>query len=151
MARNSALRFFSLLIIGALVSAYVAEYYFGIAPCHYCFYQRYLFMAAAACFLIKPIHKLGFLALLAGLALSLYQIGLEQHLWTDILHKCKAPLPQFTSDTQLHDFLKEAPIVRCDQVNWRIFGISAVIWIALFQAGLVILYSLIMGRYRYDK
>jgi disulfide bond formation protein DsbB len=133
-------RFFSLCILFALIGAYYAQYYLKITPCSYCLYQRYIFMAAIVFFAVKPLQTLGVLALILGLFLSLYHLGLEHHYWGDILQKCQTALPQFASSTQLKDFLEKAPVARCDQVNWRLFGISVTLWTAVFQGFLIVLY-----------
>ncbi|MBX9696992.1 MAG: disulfide bond formation protein B, partial [Alphaproteobacteria bacterium] len=140
-------RFFSVCIFLALVGGYYAQYYLKITPCSYCLYQRYIFMTAIVFFAIKPLKKLGCLALIIGLCLSFYQLGLEHHYWSDLLQKCHSALPHFASSAQLKDFLKEAPVARCDQINWRILGISATLWTAAFQGVLIFLYCT-ARRYR---
>ncbi len=129
-------------MIIALLFASFAEHYWHVAPCHYCLYQRYIFAASAFFFLIRPLHFLGFLALLAGLCLSFYHIGLEHHFWSDFLNKCQTPLANFATAVDLKNAIKEAPIVRCDQVNWRILRISATLWTAAFQMLLLLLYCM---------
>lgn len=129
----------SIFLIIGVGFALFAEHYLGVLPCHYCLYQRYIFLGAALFFLFNHTFWLGFFILFSGLALSFYQIGLEQHLWTDFLGKCSALIPSVDNTTDLKKLLKASPIVRCDQINWRIFGISAVIWTSLFQVVLLLL------------
>jgi len=124
-------------ILCALAFALIAQYGFGIEPCQYCLYQRYLFILAAFFFILPRTFFLGQLMLIAGLCLSVYQIGLEQHFWTDFIQACKTPTQTFDSLEAMQQALKATPIKQCDEINWRILGISATIWTALFQLCLI--------------
>lgn len=136
-----------LILLGALAFGFYAEYVLGYAPCHYCVYQRYLLGASGFVFLILPrLHLFGFAILALALTLALYQLGLEHKWWHDVLERCLTSMPTQGGLTResLRAMLNDAPIVRCDQVNWRIFGYSAVLWNVVFNGCILTLY--ILGR-----
>ena len=129
------------LIIAGLLFALYAQYIQHIAPCPLCLYQRYVFAGLLGAFVFTPLSFLRLPLLLLGLALSIYQLGIEQHFWTDFFHTCTVS----SADSLRMQLMKDiAP--SCDQVGWKIFGISAVIWTMLFNLTLLLLFG-----YQYVK
>lgn len=131
-------------LLCALAFAFYAEYIGGHEPCEYCIYQRYLLGMSALIFIAFPrFHRLGAFILCVAFLLTLYQFGLEQKWWTDRLGRCVTHLPshgELTRDS-IKAMLVNTPIVRCDQVNWVIFGYSAVLWNLVFNATMLIFYG----------
>ncbi len=39
-----------------------------------------------------------------------------------------------------------APLVRCDEIPWQLFGLSMANWNALLSAGLVVIWTLVLLR-----
>ncbi len=134
-----------LFIVAALVVALIAEYVFDFKPCTYCVYQRYIFAAAGIFFLTPRSFWLAIFMLIAGLALSLYQIGLEQHLWEDIIKGCLANTPSFNTVEEMRQALSQTPLTHCDDNPWKIFGLSATVWTGAFQ-GFLIIYALLKRK-----
>lgn len=133
-----------------LLIAFIAEYKFSILPCSLCIYERYVYGVLAALSVLyyfiqnRKIIYLQFIALIVGVALSFYHVGVESHWWKG-LESCSGSFNLSFTDkmtTQqkvdvLRQKLSNAPVVRCDEVNWRVFGISATIWNLLVFMGLI--------------
>jgi disulfide bond formation protein DsbB len=110
-----------------LAGAYLSQYVGGLYPCEMCWLQRYAHFAAL------PFAVLGFfaapkrmwvalaaLAILASGLIGAYHAG-EEYGWWEGLAACSAP------DLSAGDpmaALMNAPLIRCDEVQWSLFGIS---------------------------
>lgn len=139
--------FLSECILILLLASLWAQYVEHIAPCTYCLYQRYLFVGAMLFFLWPSKEFLGPVFLTLGLILSIYHIGLEQHWWSDVIQRCTtifSSVSGIEGPLNLRQMIQDAPIVRCDDVNWRIYGLSATIWTMLIQ-------SIFLGQYFWIK
>ena len=127
--------------IGALASAYTAEYGFGLEPCILCLYQRIPFAIAivlAATGLIRPglaTPVMGVLVLVfafeAGLAF--YHVGVEQHWWVAATG-CASDATLAASPAQLLSSIQTAPPKPCDEVDWTFLGISMATYNVVFSA-----------------
>ncbi len=110
-----------------LGGAYLGEYAFNLIPCEMCWWQRYAHFAAlalAAAALLRPaaplLTWLAALAILVGGLLGLYHAGVEYGWWQG-LTACTSEV--LLGDDPLSAILN-APLVRCDQVQWSLAGIS---------------------------
>jgi disulfide bond formation protein DsbB len=112
---------------------------FGYAPCELCLTQRYGFYAAAPLALLTALlawrsaHGLaraGFalLALLfvASAALAAYHVGVEYHWWAGPTACTGGPGSFDVND--LVKALDSVKVVRCDEVQLRIAGLSLAGW-----------------------
>ncbi|HEX9805617.1 MAG TPA: disulfide bond formation protein B [Alteraurantiacibacter sp.] len=123
LAQRLALAIPALLLAGA----YISEYGFGLFPCEMCWWQRWPHFAAVALaiisFVAAPrrlwIALAGFAILASGL-IGGYHAGVEYGWWEGIT-TCAAATGG--SGDALADIFA-APIVRCDEVQWSLFGIS---------------------------
>ena len=111
--------------------AYVFQYGFGLAPCALCYTQRYPYMvvialAALATLLAGRTNRWLLpacgLALLAGAGIAGFHVGVEQKWWPGPA-ACSALDLTGDIDAAL-DQIMAAPVVRCDDVAWSLFGIS---------------------------
>lgn len=150
------------LALSSLIFAYCAEYFWGVKPCILCMYQRY--MTAGIVFIATLCHVAYFqkkyfnifystliCAVLSAFALSVFHSGVEQKWWrgTAACHggfssatDQKSYDEQFQKFRQMLDKNKQEAIVACDEVNWRILGLSATVWYAIVQMGwLLMLFS----------
>lgn len=121
-------RWLALLVPAALLGgAYLSQYGFGMWPCEMCWWQRYPHFAglalALAAFLRPPgrvFVALAALAILASGLIGFYHAGVEYG-WLPGLTAC-------TSEVALGgdplEAIMNAPLVRCDQVQWELLGIS---------------------------
>lgn len=118
----------------ALGAAFAFQYVGGLAPCVLCIWQRYPYAVAIAlgalAFLLagKPqaaraLIALAGLALLADAAIAGFHVGVEQKWWAGTA-ECGGNLAAGVSVEDLKQQLLAAPVVRCDEVAWSLFGIS---------------------------
>lgn len=122
-AQRLALAIPALLLAGA----YISEYGFGLFPCEMCLWQRWPHFAAVALALtsfVAPPKRLwialaGVAILVSGL-IGAYHAGVEYGWWEGVT-TCAAAAGG--SGDALADIFA-APIVRCDEVQWSLFGIS---------------------------
>jgi disulfide bond formation protein DsbB len=108
-----------------LGGAYLSQYGFGLVPCEMCWWQRYAHFAALALALVSTfvapkrlwIGLAGLAILVAGL-LGAYHAGVEYH-WWEGLTTCSS-----TAAGNSIDDIMNAPLIRCDEAQWTLFGIS---------------------------
>lgn len=121
LAQRLALGVPALLLGGA----YLSQYGFGLYPCEMCWWQRYPHFAAIALALISTfaapkrlwIGLAGLAILISGL-IGAYHAGVE-YKWWEGLTTCSST----AGGGSLEDILN-APLIRCDEAQWRLFGIS---------------------------
>ena len=134
------------LLGGALVSQYVG----GLYPCEMCWWQRYphaaAILLAAIAFSTRAdsprarlLTGLAAAAIAISGAIAVYHVGVEQKWWEGIT-VCTA-----TGATTLEDIMK-VPLIRCDQVQWSLFGISLAGFNALFSLGGAAVIFALLGR-----
>lgn len=120
---------------GLLVGAWLFQYWGGYPPCMLCLWQRMphwtaipFALGAALCasgrmpIFAKPMIGLASVALLVGVGLAGYHIGVEQKWW---LGPASCSIAQ-TSGT-FSDFsagLSDVKVIRCDDIAWSFLSIS---------------------------
>lgn len=120
--------------LGALAAAYAAQHLFGLEPCVLCLYQRLPYVVTAilgAAALILPteggartsVVALAALVFAGGAALAFYHVGVEEHWWASIAG-CGGELAAGVTLENLRAGLAEPAAKPCDQVDWRLFGLS---------------------------
>ena len=113
---------------------------FGYAPCELCLMQRYAFYAAAPVALLTALLALVFAA---SAALAAYHAGVEYHWWQGPT-ACTGGV----GSLDVNDLLKSldsVKVVRCDEVQLRIAGLSLAGWNVVASAGLAI-YAAVAAR-----
>lgn len=133
--------------IAVLGGAYAFQYLGGLQPCTLCLYQRWPWWIAGGIAvgvllvvrnrqIARALLALGALTLFAGMGIAVYHVGVEQHWWAGPT-ACSgiAAAPQTLEALRAQIFA--APIVRCDDIPWSLFGIS--------MAGYNALISLVTG------
>ena len=136
--------------VGALSSAYTAQYAFGLEPCILCLYQRvpyaivgllgivgYLVSGDAA---RRWVTALAALSFAIGAGLAFYHIGVEQHWWASAascgggdVSGAKVTVDQFKA------LLQQKPEKTCDEIDWTLFGISMAKYNAVASSGLAVI------------
>jgi disulfide bond formation protein DsbB len=145
-ARLLALLVPAALLGGALGSQYIG----GLYPCEMCYWQRWPHGAAILLALgaivspigaprTRPLVLLAALAIAISGAIGVFHAGVELEYWEGIT-RCTA-----TGATSLEDIMN-VPLVRCDQVQWSLFGISMAGWNAIFSLGGAALIAFLAGR-----
>lgn len=129
----------ALLLGGALGSQYVG----GLVPCETCVWQRWPHLAAillalgAIALRARPATSRGLtmlaaLAILASGAIGVFHAGVEYHWWQGITG-CTATARLDGSPEDMLKAIMAAPIVRCDQPQWTLWGISLAGWNAILS------------------
>jgi disulfide bond formation protein DsbB len=140
LAQRLALGVPALLLAGA----YVSEYVFGLFPCEMCWWQRYPHFAAIALALLSTVARpqklwvaLAAFAMLASAGIGAFHAGVEYG-WWEGLTACSTVSAGGGDPLEA---IMNAPLVRCDEVPWSLFGISLAGWNFLVSglAGLAIL------------
>ena len=131
--RTSAL-FLLIASAGSLLAAFFFQYVVGLQPCILCIWQRWpyavvialtilaLTVASRAPKLQAALLALCGVALLFGGGVAVFHVGVEQHWWTGT-PGCGVTATA-NSIEALRAQIMAAPVVRCDQVAWSLFGIS---------------------------
>jgi disulfide bond formation protein DsbB len=152
---DAAARLIALLLPAALLAgAFGSQYLGGLYPCEMCWWQRYAHMVAFALALIAftaPVQspRSRTFALLAALgiavsgAIGAYHAGVEAHIFQGFT-QCSA-LPKAATTADLLKEITSAPLIRCDEVQFRFLGISLAGWNAILSlcgAALILLLCL---------
>ena len=138
IARLIALLLPAALLIGAFGSQYLG----GLYPCEMCWWQRYAHMVAFALALIAftasaPSSRARTFTLLAALAIAtsgaiaVYHAGVEAKIFEGFT-QCTA-VAKATNTADLLNQIVHAPLVRCDEVQFRFLGVSMAGWNAILS------------------
>ena len=127
------------LMLGALAFQHIG----GMAPCKLCLWQRWPHAAAIgigglAALALLPAVLLAGMGLLAALATSgigAYHTGVERGWWEGPT-SCSGGGVADQSAQDLFAQIMAAPLIRCDEVPWEMFGLSMASWNALVSLGL---------------
>ena len=143
----------SLLVpAGLLAGAFAFEYVGGLFPCEMCWWQRWAHFAAFAFALVavgggarlpdrgRSLVWLAALAILTSGLIGFYHAGVEADIFEGFTQCTASNLGGSSED--LLERIMAAPLVRCDEVQWALFGISMAGWNAILSIGsaLVILW-----------
>ena len=138
-----------------LAGAYVSQYVFDLYPCEMCWWQRWPHFAALGfallSFMAAPRNWWTALAaggLLTSAAIGGFHAGVEYGWWEGVT-SCTG-VPQVANGQSALDVIMNAPIIRCDEAPWDLFGISLAGYNFLISglAGLVIFILLFKERSR---
>jgi disulfide bond formation protein DsbB len=140
MARLIALLLPLALLGGALGSQYLG----GLHPCEMCYWQRWphaaaILLAALSFTAPAPSPRAKVFILLAALAIAVsgaigvYHAGVEAKIFEGFT-QCTA-LSRSSSTAELLEQITHAPLVRCDEVQWRFLGLSLAAWNAILSLG----------------
>ena len=139
-ARLNQARLLALLVPLALLGgALGSQYIGGLYPCEMCYWQRWPHAAAILLALgaylspldsphVRPLTLLAALAIAVSGAIAVFHAGVELGWWEGVT-RCT-----MTGATSLEDIMS-VPLVRCDQVQWSLGGISMAGWNALISLG----------------
>jgi disulfide bond formation protein DsbB len=143
----------SLLVPAALLAgAFAFEHIGGYFPCEMCWWQRWPHMAAVLFALIafagagrlpdrgRSFVWLAAVAILVSGLIGVYHAGVELDIFEGIT-QCTSIEAGGSSEDVLARILN-APLVRCDEAPWTLFGVSMAGWNAILSLGsaLVILW-----------
>lgn len=135
------------MLLGALGFQYLGD----LPPCKMCYWQRYAHLAAVLSgfvFYLFPeriITFLGVFSALGSIALASYHTGVEQKWWQGP-DTCTSQAIDGLSTEDLFNQIMAAPVVRCDEIAWDMFGISMAGWNAIVSVGLLALWIAAAGK-----
>lgn len=131
--------------VGALGTAFTAQYWGGLQPCVLCLYQRWPYAITILLGLIgiwvaaptarAAIIALAGLAFLAGAGIAAFHVGVEQGWWQGTTQCGTSGTPATLEELRAQ--ILAAPVVRCTDIAWSLFGIS--------MAGFNVIASLILA------
>lgn len=137
---------------GLLAGAYVSQYGFGLFPCEMCWWQRYAhFVALPFALLAFALPRsrwpvaLAILGIAASALIGAYHAGVEYH-WWEGLTACTSTA-DLSSGNAL-DAILNAPMIRCDQAQWTLAGISLAGFNFLFSGVGALLAAVLLSRSR---
>ena len=142
-----------------LSSAFYLEYFHGAIPCDLCITQRWFHGAiiAYSFIIILIINKtlisnkllilVGAILWLSSSLAGLYHFGIEMNFWTGP-DGCSSNI-DFSKDTLTY-LLSKSPI-KCDEVMFKIFGLSLAGWNALASFFIFLLVIILLFNKRLMK
>ena len=131
--------------IGALATAFTAQYVFDLEPCILCKYQRIPYFAvilfAGIGMYTEMADQAGTLKVvgvifLLGAALAFYHSGVEQHWWEAATSCGSSGGEALTSFKNFVGQLMTKMPKRCDEVDWTLFGLSMTVYNTVASIGL---------------
>ncbi len=125
---------------GLLAGAWGSEIWGGLNPCEMCWWQRYAHLAGlAAAVLAAALARLpdrgrsfvwlAALGIFASGAIGAYHTGVEAKVFKGFT-QCTSTSAGLSGDELLASIMN-APLTRCDQAQWELFGISMAGWNAI--------------------
>ena len=145
MGNAQAARLIALLLpLGLLGGALGSQYLGGLHPCEMCYWQRWphgaaialaalAFTAPASSERSRLLTLLATIAIAVSGAIGVYHAGVELGIFEGIT-TCTAMTSGGTTEDLLRQ-ISQAPIIRCDQVQFSFLGISMAGWNAILSLG----------------
>ena len=145
MSRADFARALALLVpLGLLGGALGSQYIGGLAPCEMCYWQRWphaaaillaglAFTAPATSPRARLLTLLAAAAIAVSGAIGVYHAGVELKIFEGFT-TC-ANTVRAGSTEELLEQLMKVPLVRCDQVQWSLLGVSMAGWNAILSLG----------------
>ena len=133
-----------LLPLALLGGAMGSQYLGGLHPCEMCYWQRWphaaaillaalSFTAPAGTGRARTLVLLAALAIAVSGAIGVYHAGVEAKIFEGFT-TCTANATGATTSELLKQ-ITHAPMIRCDQVQFRFLGISMAGWNAILSLG----------------
>lgn len=121
----------------ALTAALVSQYWGGLEPCSLCYLQRYPYyavipMSGLAYLFAREVPRNSYtnlfmllcaLAMFTGAGIAAYHVGVEYGWWVGP-DACASAVGGSGSIEDELLAMQQAAIVRCDEVQWTLFGVS---------------------------
>jgi len=156
---NQILFFLIFTSFFALSLAYISQYFFGLAPCNLCIYERKPFFAIIAiCLLILVFFKdkkakkfaifLSLFFLLINATIAIYHVGVEQKIFK-LSESCNSTIKEnYGSIEELKELLAHAPLTRCDEPQFFFLGLSMAAWNIFYCLGIFFITIIFYRKYK---
>lgn len=132
--------------LALLLGAWGFQHLGGLPPCKMCIWQRYphgaaILIGVLALALPRQVllPLLGALAASTTAAIGVFHAGVEQGWWEGPT-SCTSGDIGGLSTQELMDQILSAPLVRCDDIPWELFGLSMAGWNAVLSGVLVLVW-----------
>lgn len=148
----------SFLVVGG---AFASQYWVGLNPCKLCWYQRIpygitiVLGLTAAALAERYSRAAAFISLLcavafaSGATVAAFHVGVEQGWWTGSTACVGVGRGIARTADELRALLETAPIVRCNEVQWSLFGVSMAgynVMVSIALTAFALLTSRSLGR-----
>jgi disulfide bond formation protein DsbB len=126
-----------------LIAALAMQYVGGLPPCALCHWQRYAYIASGVIGLAawfgarRVLIALAGVAFLVGAGIAVYHAGVEWKIFAGP-SGCTGTVTGAQTLEELRRQLTQAPVIRCDEAPWTLFGISIAGYNALISAALAV-------------
>ena len=153
MSRNRAVLLAGLGSLGLLIGALLFQYVGDMAPCKMCYWQRHPHVGAiiiAGIILITGIGVFAVLGLLSALitaGIGGFHAGVERG-WWEGPQSCTSTSIDNLSTEELLAQIMSAPMVRCDEIPWQMFGLSMAGWNMVVSICLAVLWTIAIKQQR---
>lgn len=133
--------------VALLLGAFAFQHLGGLAPCKLCLWQRWPHAAAiglGVLALAVPgvlLPLLGMLAALGTAGIGAYHTGVERGWWEGPT-SCTSSGGSGLSADELFDQIMAAPLIRCDEVPWEMFGLSMASWNVVISLALALIWAM---------
>jgi disulfide bond formation protein DsbB len=123
----------------------------GYAPCKMCYWQRYPHAVAILVGVValalgrRWLCWLGAVAAATTGGIGIFHSGVERDLW-DGPASCSGGATTGLSTEDLMDQIMSAPLVRCDEIPWEMFGLTMANLNALFSLALAVVWVIAARR-----
>ncbi|MEA3061643.1 MAG: hypothetical protein QOJ94_1424 [Sphingomonadales bacterium] len=134
-----------------LAGAYASQYWGHLYPCDMCWWQRYAHFAALGFAILalllarlpdrgRSFVWLAALAILTSAGIAFYHAGVELKYFEGFT-QCTSVVHAGSTEDLLKEIM-DAPMTRCDQVQWSFLGVSLAGWNFILSSvsGLLILW-----------
>jgi len=134
-----------------LIGAFAFEIIGGMAPCTLCIWQRWPHGVAVVAGLLALLMRgylwpvVGMLGALATSAIGFFHAGVEQRWWSGP-GACTAADSSGMSVDDLLNQIMTAPLARCDEIPWEMFGLSMAVWNGVISLGFAAIWLLAIKR-----
>ncbi len=128
----------AVMLLGAFGFQFLGE----MPPCKLCIWQRWphglAFSVGILAFFLpnRWLYGLAALIVLFGAVVAFYHTGVEQHWWEGPSTCSSQSISGLTAE-ELMDQILSAPLVRCDEIPWSLFGLSMATWNGVASLGFV--------------
>ena len=134
-----------------LIGAFGFEYLGGLVPCKMCLWQRYPHIAAVVICLVfyafqnRAVAAFGATSCLTTAGIGFFHAGVEQG-WWEGPNSCTSGAIEGLSTDDLINQIMAAPMVRCDDIPWALWGVSMAGWNTILSFALMSLWLMALRR-----
>ncbi len=138
-----------------LLGAFAFEIIGEMMPCTLCIWQRWPHGVAVVAGLLALMMRgriwrvtwpvVGMLGALATSAIGFFHAGVEQRWWSGP-GACTAADTSGMSVDELLNQIMAAPLVRCDEIPWEMFGLSMAVWNGIISLGFAVIWLMALKR-----